>query len=124
MDLASFLDGLGSLSAADIRLYAAGLQAEDVSVAEQVAQWQAELAIDRLLRCRVTRVEAHRANAAAHRSAQMVLDAARRNGMTLPDSDVTCVARAAAAIARGMSLSDVAEPFVSRILGRWERVAA
>jgi hypothetical protein len=101
MDLAGFTETLRRLSADDIRRRAARLEAQEVSVADEVAQWQAELTIDRLLHSRCTRAEAQRANAAAHRTARLVVEVAGRRGIELPDSDVTRVARAAAGIARG-----------------------
>jgi hypothetical protein len=119
MDLAGFTETLRRLSADDIRRRAARLEAQEVSVADEVAQWQAELTIDRLLHSRCTRAEAQRANAAAHRTARLVVEVAGRRGIELPDSDVTRVARAAAGIARGLSLEALPGRFRDAILTRW-----
>ncbi|HEY4409086.1 MAG TPA: hypothetical protein VGO87_04340 [Acidimicrobiia bacterium] len=121
MDLASFTEALRRLSAEDIRTCAAGLGAQEASVADEVVQWQAELTVCRLLHSRCTRAETQRANAAAHRTARLVVDTARRRGMELPDSDVTCVARAAAGVARGLSLPALPGQFLELILARWAR---
>jgi len=118
MDLTSFTEAIRRLSAEDIRSCAAGLEAQEASVAEEVVQWQAELTIDRLLHSRCTRAEAQRANAAAHRTARLVVDVARRRGIELPDSDVTRVARAAAGIARGLSLQTLPGRFRELALAR------
>lgn len=124
MDLAGFTEALRRLSAEDIRICAAGLDAQETSVADEVMQWQAELTIGRLLHSRSTRAEAQRANAAAHRTARLVVDVARRRGMELPDSDVTRVARAAAGIARGLSLQALPARFRELIVARWTRAVA
>jgi hypothetical protein len=121
MDLATFTEELRRFSAEDIRMCAAGLDAQEVSVADEVVQWGAELAIDRLLRRHCTRAETQQANAVAHRTARLVVDVARRSGIELPDGDVTRVARTAAEIARGLSLNVLAGPFLELILVRWER---
>ena len=84
-------------------------------------QWQAELTIGRLLHSRCTRAETQRANADAHRTARLVVDVARRRGIDLPDSDVTRVARAAAGIARGLSLQALPDRFRELLLARWAR---
>jgi hypothetical protein len=121
MDLASFTDALRRLSAEDIRICAAGLEAQEASVADEVLRWQAELTIGRLLHCRATRAETQRANAAAHRTARLVVDVARRRGMDLPHSDVTRVARAAGGIARGLSIPRLPSRFRELGLSRWAR---
>ena len=121
MDLASFTEALRRLSAEDIRICAAGLKAQEASVADEVVRWQAELAIGRLLHCRATRAEIQRANAAGHCTARLVVDVARRRGMDLPDSDVTRVARAAGAIAHGLSIQHLPSRFRELTLSRWAR---
>ena len=121
MDLSGFTEALRHLSADDIRLCAAGLEAQEASVAEEVVQWRAELAIGRLLHSRCMRAETQRANAAAHRTARLVVDVARRHGIDLPDSDVTRVARAAADVARGLALHAIPGPFRDLMLTRWTR---
>ena len=66
MDLARFTEELRCLSVEDIRSCAAGLDAQEASVADEVVQWQAELTVARLLHSRGTRAETQRANASAH----------------------------------------------------------
>ena len=121
MDLARFTEELRRLSVEDIRSCAAGLGAQEASVADEVVQWQAELTIERLLHSRGTRAETQRANAAAHRAARLVVEVARRRGIELPDSDVTRVARAAARVARGLALDALPGPFMELVLARWAR---
>ena len=104
MDVASFSETLRRLSADDIRRYAACLQRDEQCVADQVSQWRAELAIDRLIRRHCTRFEAQRATAAGQQATRLVVDVARQRGMSLPDGDVSRVARAAGQIARVLSL--------------------
>src|SRR5204863_3514329 len=111
MDMGGFSESLQRLSAEDIRQCAAGLAPDEQCVADQVAQWRAELAIDRLIRRHCTRAEGQRATAAAQRAARLVVDVAHRQGMALPDGDVSRVARAAAQIARALTLGGMAGPF-------------
>ena len=120
MDVASFTESLRRLSADDIRRCAAGLLPEEQCVAEQVTQWRAELAIDRLIRRHCTRAEAQRATAAAQRTARLVVEVARRRGMALPDGDVSRVARTAGDIARALSLGALAGPFLPALLTRFQ----
>lgn len=121
MDAATFTEALGRLSAEEIRSCARSLDVAEMSVADEVSQWRAELAIDRVLRLHCARVETQRANAAAHRAARMVVDTAQRQGFETPDSDLTRVARTASQIARGLAVSSLAGSFVQVILRRWER---
>jgi hypothetical protein len=119
MDLASFTDRIRRLSAEEIRSCAAGLQAEEHSVADQVTRWRAGLTIERLVR-ECSRCEAQQATSTARTTARLVVDVSRRRGIALPDGDVTRVARAAGEIARGLALGDVAAPFVQRLLADFE----
>jgi hypothetical protein len=119
MDLLTFRENLLRLSADDIRRCAAALAIEDRTVADEVVCWRAEFAIDRLVRCGCTRAEAQHAAVAAHETARLVTDVARRRGMALPDGDVTRVARSAAHIARGLVVS-AAGPFVQILLRRFQ----
>jgi len=120
MDVASFSESLRRLSAEDIRRCAARLQPDEQSVADQVTQWRAELAIDRLIRRHCTRAEAQRATAAAQRTARLVVEVARRRGMSVPDGDVSRVARTAAQIARGLALGGLAGPFLPTLLAQFD----
>ena len=124
MDVASFSESLRRLSAEDIRCCAARLQRDEQCVADQVTQWRAELAIDRLIRCQCTRAEAQRATAAAQRAARLVVEVARRRGMPLPDGDVSLVARAARQVARALSLGGPAGPFLPPLLAQFDTVLA
>lgn len=121
MDVATFLDGLRGLSEEEIRQGATALGAEQMTVSDQVVQWRAELALDRVLRTRCSRAESQRANAIAHRAAKTVVEAARLLGLESPDPDIVRVARAAGQIARGLALNDRAGPFVQVMLLRWEQ---
>jgi len=124
MDMGGFTESLQDLSAEDIRRCAARLQRDEQCVADQVTQWRAELAIDRLIRRHCTRAEAQRAAAAAQRTARLVVDVARRRGMALPDGDVSRVARAAGQIARALTLGALAGPFLPPLLAQFEAVPA
>jgi hypothetical protein len=52
-------------------------------------------------------------------AAQAVRGAAESSGVSLPDPDVTCVARSAAGIARGLVAGPEAEEPVAHLLGIW-----
>ena len=120
MDVASFRDSLRRLSADDIRRCAARLLPDEQCVSDQVTQWRAELAIDRLIRRHCTRAEAQRATAAAQRTARVVVEVARQRGMSVPDGDVSRVARTAGQIARGLALGALAGPFLSPLLTQFD----
>jgi hypothetical protein len=120
MDMASFSERLRELSAEDIRCCAVRLQRDEQCVADQVSQWRAELAVDRLIRRQCTRAEAQRATAAGQRAARLVVDVARRRGMALPDGDVSRVARTAAQAARALALGGLARPFLPPLLAQFD----
>lgn len=117
MELTEFVAALDRLTADDIRLVAKSLDSE--SLADEVDWWRATIAIDRAIRhARVTR---HAARAAAQAS-ELVQERAEQGGVTLPDDDVTRVARAAAEIARGLTAGPVTQPIVLLLLEPWAAV--
>jgi len=109
MDVVTFGRALGELTVDDIRSIARDLVAASVSPADQVAVTRSVLVIEHALR-RTNR----RPNAAtaALTAAAVVQEVAQRAHVTLPDKDVTRVARAAAQLARGLVVED--DPLVER----------
>jgi hypothetical protein len=120
MDVASFMSRLCELSADDIRRCAAGLRAGDDSAAGVVSRWRAELAIDRMAH-QANRATAQSAVRAAHEVIRLVADVARKQGIELPDADVTLVARSAAQIARGLTLRPEEHPAIEDLLSRFQQ---
>ncbi len=97
MDLERFVAALRQLDAAEIATTASVLATTD----EDVAWWQATIAIDQELR-------ANRASmagaAAARRATSALLAAAAAAGLAADSPDVVAVARAAADVARGLTV--------------------
>jgi hypothetical protein len=103
MDVVAFGRALSELTVDDIRSIAQDLAAASMSPADEVAVTRAVLVIEQALR------RTHRlpnAAAAALTATTAVQDVAHRVRVTLPDRDVTRVARAAAQLARGLVLGD------------------
>ena len=114
MAIAEFNEALGRLTQEDVHSIARSLESE--TAGDEVDAWRATLAIDRALR------HSHRTREAAQAAwgaAQAVQRAATAQGMTLPDPDVTHVARAAAEVARGLVAADGVESEVSRLMMHW-----
>jgi hypothetical protein len=120
MDLTTFTDTLRRLSAEQIRRCAAGLRSDDEPLPDQVARWRAELAIDCLVHRRCTRAAAQQPSGAAQAAIRVVTDAARQQGIALPDGDVTRVARTAGQIARGLALGGLGADLVRPLLTHFE----
>ena len=121
MDIAVFGQALVELSVDDLRSIAVDLHAARASTADEIAGTRAMLTIEQTLR-RAHRL--HDAAAAALAAATKVQSVAQRADIPMPDSDVTCVARAAAQLARGLIVGD--HPGVDdalHVLGRgWHRL--
>jgi len=117
VELTEFVAALDRLTADDIRLVAKSLENETFS--DEVDWWRATIAIDRAIRH--ARVARHAARAAA-RAAQIVQERAEQGGVMLPDDDVTRVARAAAEIARGLSVGPATQPIVVLLMEPWAAV--
>jgi hypothetical protein len=114
MTATDFEAALAQLSADDIRAIARSLEAD--TAGDEVDAWRATIAIDRSLR------HSHRSRHAAKAAwdaAQTVQRAASAQGFSLPDPDVTHVARAAAEVARGLVAGDDVAAEVSRLLLHW-----
>ena len=103
MDVEVFGQALTELNLDDIRSIAFDLHEARTSTADEVANTRAMLIIEQTLR-RTHRL--HDAAVAALEAATKVQQVAQRANLDLPDSDVTCVARAAAQLARGMVVGD------------------
>ena len=119
MDLTEFDAALKQLTADDIHQVARSLASD--TAGDEVDAWHATIAIDRALR------HSHRSRHAARAAwdaAQIVQGAAEADGMTLPDVDVTHVARAAAEIARGITAGDDCVLEVNQLLQHWFPVLA
>ncbi len=112
---------LGELGINDIRLIASDLAAACASTADEIANTRSVLVIEQTLR-RTHRL--HNAAAAALAAATTVQDVATRARVTLPDNDVTRVARAAAQLARGLVAGE--NPVIDdalKVLGKgWHRL--
>jgi hypothetical protein len=121
VDIGVFGQALAELSVDDLRSIAHDLHAARASTADEVANTRAMLTIEQTLR-RARRL--HDAAAAALAAATKVQAVAQRAQVDLPDDDVTCVARAAALLARGMVVGD--HPGIDdalHALGRgWQRL--
>jgi hypothetical protein len=121
VDVEDFGSALTGLTVDDIRSIASDLHAVRTSTADEVAGTRAMLIIEQTLRH--TR-RLHDAAVAAFKTATKVQEIAQRAEVDLPDTDVTCVARAAAQLARGMVVCEY--PGVDEalhVLGRgWHRV--
>ena len=116
MEIQEFTAALGRMSAADLHEVAAVLHAHTGSAGEEVDAWRVTITIDKALRrAHLTRVAARAASSASH----AVLHAAESQGISLPDDDVTYVARAAAEVARGMIAGPEAEVEVKTLLVNW-----
>ena len=114
-----FLDALHELNVDDLHRIAASLDSE--SLTDEVDWWRATIAIDKVLRhSRCSRHAARSANDAA----RAVQEAAARGGISLPDPEVTRVARAAADVARGLAAGPPARPIVRLLLEHWEPARA
>jgi hypothetical protein len=121
VELVAFGRALGELTVDDIRSIALDLNDAIVSTADEIAATRAVLVIEQTLR-RTHRLQ--RAAQAALVAATTVQDVAKRARVALPDQDVTRVARAAAQIARGLVVADVAPvDDALRCLGKgWKRM--
>jgi len=114
MDLTEFDAALEQLTVDDIHHVARSLASD--TAGDEVDAWRATIAIDRALR------HSHRSRQAARAAwdaAQRVQRVAAAYGMTLPDVDVTHVARAAAEIARGLTAGDDCVLEVRQLLQHW-----
>lgn len=121
MELAEFTQALEDLTAADVHRIAALLDAHAESAADEVEAWRVTLTIDRVLRrTHQTRVAARAASTVTH----TVLKVAARQGISLPDAEVTHVARAAAEIARGLVAGNEVGSEVRALLVDWSPVVA
>ena len=109
-----FLGTLEVLTAHDLHRIAASLESE--SLTDEVDWWRATIAIDKVLRHSRCSRQAARAAGDAVRAVQA---AAVRCGMTLPDDEITRVARAAADVARGLAAGPPARPIVRLLLEHW-----
>ncbi len=116
-----FEQALTQLTLDDIRSIAADLHSVLTSTADEVAATRAMLMIEQTLR-RTHRL--HDGAVAALAAATKVQAVAQDANLHLPDTDVTCVARAAALLARGMVVGD--HPGIDdalHVLGRgWHRL--
>ncbi len=121
MDVEIFGSALAGLTLDDVRSIASDLHEVCASTADEIASTRAVLIIEQTLR-RTHRM--HDAALAALAAATKVQEIAQREQVDLPDSEVTCVARAAAQLARGLVVGD--HPGVDdalHVLGRgWRRL--
>jgi hypothetical protein len=121
MEVAEFTRALEQLTADDFHRVAAMLGAHSDSAADEVEAWRVTMTIDRVLRrTHQTRIAARAASVVTH----TVLKVAAVQGIQLPDTEVTHVARAAAEIARGLVAGDEVDHEVRTLLVDWSPVVA
>ena len=111
-----FAQSLLQMSRPRIELQAAGLKTRRTSPDDDVAWWEATMALNRALRGRGT---GHEAAMAAHLASQAVLAAATRTGLAL-SPDVTAVARSAGEVARVLVAGDLNATGAGYLARDWE----
>jgi hypothetical protein len=104
------------MSRATIERHAACLEARRTAPDDDVAWWEATLALNRALRRRGT---GSRAAMAAHLASQAVLAAATRTGLGL-SPDITAVARSAGEVARMLAAGDLNTTAAGYLARGWE----
>lgn len=119
MDHVVFVRALERLSVDDIRALARDLGTSTASPADDVALARATLHIEHAVRRRHRKAEA---GTAGHAASRAVVAVAEREGVALPDPDVTRVARAAAQIARGLVVAEVTAADLRLLALPWSRV--
>jgi hypothetical protein len=121
VDVVAFGRALTELSVDEIRAISRDLSDASSSIADEIALTRSVLLIEQTLR-RTHRLQ--NAAAAALAAATAVQEAAQRARVTLPDSDVTRVARAAAQLARALvAAENLGTADAVRCLGRgWHRL--
>jgi hypothetical protein len=121
VDVDALTTALDMLSDSDLRRVAVGLRDHTDSAAGELDAWRATIDIDRTLRARRrTRDAAH----AAARASHAVQVAAAAHGISLPDADVTIVARAAAEVARALVAGADVSADVRHLVTDWEHLVA
>lgn len=113
-----FAQSLLHLSRASIELQAAGLKTQRTSPDDDVAWWEATMALNRALR---RRGSGHEAAMAAHLASQAVIAAATRTGLAL-GPDVTAVARSAGEVARMLVAGDLNTTGAGYLARGWENL--
>jgi hypothetical protein len=113
-----FAQSLLHLSRTSIELQAAGLKTRRTSPDDDVAWWEATMALDRALR---RRGRGHEAAMAAHLASEAVLAAASRTGLDL-GPDVTAVARSAGEVARVLVAGDLSTTGAGYLARGWENL--
>jgi hypothetical protein len=116
VDVSRFTEALSRMTALDLRRVAAELACGRSCVADDLAWWEATVDIERALKLQHRRRDAAMA---AHHASSAVQTAAAHAGLTLPDDDVTRVARAAADVARGLAAGPPADDATRRLLHGW-----
>jgi hypothetical protein len=116
IDAARFNQSLLHMSRPKIELQAAGLRTRGASPGDDVAWWEATMALDEILR---RRGASHGAAMAAHLASQAVLVAATRTGLAL-GPDVIAVARSAGEVARVLAAGDLNTSGASYLARGWE----
>jgi hypothetical protein len=99
-----------------IELQAFGLETQRTSPDDDVAWWEATMALNRALR---RRGSGQQAAMAAHLASQAVLAAATRTGLAL-GPDVTAVARSAGEVARVLVAGDLDTTGAGYLARGWE----
>ena len=115
----SFSRELRNLTVTGLRAIAADLVAHTSSPAADVAVTKATLAIEHSIRRHHRQSEA---GLAAYAVAHTVIEVAEREGLDLPDADVTRVARAAAQVARGLVVGEGVADAVGVLIAPWRRL--
>ncbi len=111
-----FTQSLLHMSRVRIELQAAGLRARRISSGDDVAWWEATMALDRALRAVG---HWHDAVMAAHLASQAVLAAATRTGLA-QSPDVTAVAQSAGEVARVLVSGDLSTTGTAYLARGWE----
>ncbi len=119
MDLQHFLDTLDRLTEPQLRELAPRLDHHHGSAADEVQEWHVLLGVRRVLE---RRHRSRDAAIAAHQASVRVVAAAAADGISLPDHDVTCVARGAAEVARAIAAGDDASGELHSLLADWAPV--
>ena len=116
IDAARFTQSLLHMSRPRIELQAAGLRTRGTSPGDDVAWWEATVALDQVLR---RRGASHGAAMAARLASEAVLVAATRTGLAL-GPDITAVARSAGEVARVLATGDLNTTGVGYLARGWE----